>query len=304
MANYNSRHSGLTIDDFDTRIGTLETKWTKLEEGTYFEVHLDDGTVNNIGTFTHDGNFINNNGNFYISNTDTANLTLTTTTSGNWAYIRFHNNSNFFDVGTNVNTTSDAGNFEIRPNGSDLTKTYFRAGGGVVIANPGVSSIDGLWNESALQLRESCYYGYNANNDTWGQAPRLTFHWAGRVAAQIGLASNGYLYTAPVTGTSFHQISYSGGSSRYIKHNIKDLPEMGDEIDNLNPVSFIYNDNPDEGIRYGLIFEDTIDILPDICKYDDNQYGGKKINYDDLIPILIKEIQSLRQRIKKLENKK
>lgn len=82
MANYNSRHSGLTIDNFDTRISTLETKWTKLEEGTYFEVHLDDGTVNNTGVFTHKGNFINNNGNVYISNTDTANLTISTTTAG------------------------------------------------------------------------------------------------------------------------------------------------------------------------------------------------------------------------------
>lgn len=81
MANYNSRHSGLTIDNFDTRISALETKWTKLETGTYFEVHLDDGTVNNIGTFTHEGNFINR-GNFHIANTDTANLTISTTTAG------------------------------------------------------------------------------------------------------------------------------------------------------------------------------------------------------------------------------
>jgi hypothetical protein len=33
-----------------------------------------------------------------------------------------------------------------------------------------------------------------SQTDTWGNAPRLAWHWSGRVAAQIGLASNGYLY--------------------------------------------------------------------------------------------------------------
>lgn len=157
----------------------------------------------------------------------------------------------------------------------------------------------GYYYEAAQQIREYRYLG--ANSDTWGHAPRLAWHWSGRVAAQIGLASNGWLYEAPDTGTSFYRINTEGGSSRTIKHDIKDLPSMGDKLDQLKPVSFIYNYDKENEIRYGLIHEDTVDILPDICKFDDKQDGGRVINYIDLIPVLVKEIQDLRARVKELE---
>lgn len=68
----------------------------------------------------------------------------------------------------------------------------------------------GSYDQAAMQIRE---YNYaNANTDTWGHAPRLAWHWSGRVAAQIGLASNGYLYEAPVTGTTFYKIMYESGT--------------------------------------------------------------------------------------------
>ena len=46
--------------------------------------------------------------------------------------------------------------------------------------------------ESALQIRERGFGG--AQDDTWATAPRLSWHWSGRVQAQIGLASDGWLY--------------------------------------------------------------------------------------------------------------
>lgn len=52
------------------------------------------------------------------------------------------------------------------------------------------------YGDSAIEIRE---YGYD---DTWGNAPRLSFHWSQRVAAQIGLGSNGWLYASHDTSTS------------------------------------------------------------------------------------------------------
>lgn len=68
----------------------------------------------------------------------------------------------------------------------------------------------GVYSEGAMQIREYNYGG--SQSDTWGNAPRLTWHWGGRVAAQIGLASNGYLYEAPATGTSFYRLVYESGT--------------------------------------------------------------------------------------------
>lgn len=63
---------------------------------------------------------------------------------------------------------------------------------GARFANRGTSTSTSAYGDSALEIREYNFGG--TQSDTWGVAPRLSFHWGGRVAAQIGLASNGNLY--------------------------------------------------------------------------------------------------------------
>lgn len=63
---------------------------------------------------------------------------------------------------------------------------------GARFANRGASTSTSAYSDSAVEIREYNFGG--TQSDTWGNAPRLSFHWAGRVAAQIGLASNGKLY--------------------------------------------------------------------------------------------------------------
>ena len=48
------------------------------------------------------------------------------------------------------------------------------------------------YTQAAVQIREYNFGG--AQSDTWGNAPRLAWHWSGRVQAQIGLASDNHLY--------------------------------------------------------------------------------------------------------------
>lgn len=71
-------------------------------------------------------------------------------------------------------------------------------------------STDSSYAHAAMQIREANYAG--ASSDTWGVAPRLAWHWSGRVAAQIGLASNGWLHEAPSTGTNFYRIVCETGT--------------------------------------------------------------------------------------------
>lgn len=94
--------------------------------------------------------------------------------------------------------------------------------------------------------------------------------------------------------------TYPGSSSRAIKKDIEELPEMGDILDRLVPVSFAYKSEPDKP-RYGLIYEDTKKVMPVIC-FDDGK-GDPGIVYTDLIAPMIKEIQSLRARVKVLEER-
>lgn len=97
---------------------------------------------------------------------------------------------------------------------SSHTHSYLPLAGGSLTGLLSVRNIGndsaGKYNQGAMQIREYNYGG--AQSDTWGNAPRLTWHWNGRVAAQIGLASNGYLYTAPLTGTTFYKLVYESGT--------------------------------------------------------------------------------------------
>ena len=89
-------------------------------------------------------------------------------------------------------------------------------------------------------------------------------------------------------------------SSRDIKHDIRPLESQGELIDSLQPVSFVYDNDPAEQTRKGLIYEDTMEVAPEICSQDE---GSKAIRYVELIPVLLKEIQDLRARVKELEER-
>ena len=91
-------------------------------------------------------------------------------------------------------------------------------------------------------------------------------------------------------------------SSREVKHDIKALPDYDDIFDEIKPVSFIYNSDPMNKTRYGFIYEDIIKILPDTCMEEPHSHA-KTIMYTSFIPILVKEIQTLRERVKQLEDK-
>ena len=89
-------------------------------------------------------------------------------------------------------------------------------------------------------------------------------------------------------------------SSKDIKHNIQPLPSIGDRLDTLKPVTFVYDNDENEKQRMGLIYEDTVETMPEICTNDESD---KAINYVELIPALLKEIQDLRARVKQLEER-
>jgi sporulation protein YlmC with PRC-barrel domain len=131
--------------------------------------------------------------------------------------------------------------------------------------------------------------------------------------------SSGYLILAPDSGYQnmlgqnnstqmwhfcyFGNVYYSSlvqNSSRDIKHDIQDMEPVGEKLDELRPVTFVYDEDKDEKKRFGLIYEETKEVMPEICTDDES---NKAINYVELIPMLLKEIQELRARVKALEER-
>lgn len=115
-------------------------------------------------------------------------------------------------------------------------------------------------------------------------------------AADLGTDSD-WFYQAYIRNVHYNSLVQE--SSRDVKHNIVDIQPSGSRIDQLKPVTFVYNDDDNEMMHSGLIYEDTISVFPEICMEDN---GIKSIRYIELVPYLLKEIQELRKRVKQLEH--
>ena len=98
--------------------------------------------------------------------------------------------------------------------------------------------------------------------------------------------------------TSDGELFYQTSSIRY-KKDIINLENSLNKINSLRPVRFtdINTNEP----SFGLIAEETNEIIPDVVFTKDEQIEG--ISYSNLTPFLIKAIQELEARIKELENK-
>lgn len=74
---------------------------------------------------------------------------------------------------------------------------------------------DASYTKAAVQIREYNFGG--SQSDTWAIAPRLAWHWSGRVQAQIGLGSDNHLYISEDGNfTKPYEILHAGSCSRIL----------------------------------------------------------------------------------------
>ncbi len=143
---------------------------------------------------------------------------------------------------------------------------------------------------------------YDPNHTIGGNAAGIQFTYTGKLIISGYGLFNRTTYdlqdVADIHAWSVYYHNLYNESSREVKHDIRVIDSKGDKLDALVPVSFVYNDDAEEHRHNGLIYEDTICILPEICTQDEN---NKAINYMELVPILLKEIQDLRARVKAIE---
>ena len=66
---------------------------------------------------------------------------------------------------------------------------------------------------------------------------------------------------------------------------------------------YLYPQNDPNQIRYGLIAQDVHEILPDLVCGDLEGEGFIGLDYNGMIPVLVKAIQELKAEIEILKNK-
>jgi hypothetical protein len=147
------------------------------------------------------------------------------------------------------------------------------------------------------------------------QSAKLYVLGSGYNATAIRVAANGNVGTSYLnesgTEVGYVQVNasattYSTSSDRRLKSNIVPAPSASDDIDAIQIVSHDWKAVPNEHVKYGVIAQDLRAVAPQAVSVGDDGEDIERtwgVDYSKLVPMLVKEIQSLRARVAQLESK-
>jgi len=93
---------------------------------------------------------------------------------------------------------------------------------------------------------------------------------------------------------------YNTSSDQRLKENIADADDSGTKVDAIQVRKFDWKADG-EHQDYGMIAQELQTVAPEAVSGDANSEDMMGVDYSKLVPMLIKEIQSLRQRVASLE---
>ncbi len=110
---------------------------------------------------------------------------------------------------------------------------------------------------------------------------------------------SGSPYVGSITSTT-SATAYNTSSDERLKDNIKDADDSGSKVDAIQVRQFDWKADG-EHQDYGMVAQELLEVAPDAVTKGDTPDDMMGVDYSKLVPMLIKEIQSLRQRVAQLE---
>jgi hypothetical protein len=133
----------------------------------------------------------------------------------------------------------------------------------------------------------------NANNFVGG------FNVTGGTGEAVAFFSNGTVVgTVSVTGST---TAYNTSSDQRLKENIVDAEDAGAKVDAIQVRKFDWIADGSHQ-DYGMIAQELQSVAPEAVSGDADSDEMMGVDYSKLVPMLVKEIQSLRARVAQLEN--
>jgi urease beta subunit len=116
----------------------------------------------------------------------------------------------------------------------------------------------------------------------------------------IGFRATSSFTTVGTIETNGTTTTYGTSSDVRLKHDIVDAPDAASLIDAIQVRSFKWNaDNSEQ--RYGMVAQELVEIAPEAVQVPEDPDDMMGVDYSKLVPILVKEIQSMRLRLAQLE---
>jgi hypothetical protein len=108
---------------------------------------------------------------------------------------------------------------------------------------------------------------------------------------------NGEVGSISTSGTA---TAYTTSSDQRLKDNITDAPSASDSIDAVKIRSFDWKADGSHQ-KFGVIAQELEAVAPEAVSKGENEDDMWGVDYSKLVPMLIKEVQSLRARVAQLE---
>jgi hypothetical protein len=116
-----------------------------------------------------------------------------------------------------------------------------------------------------------------------------------RVSGGVGIAMNLHV------GGEANATSFNASSDYRLKENVQTISGDIYTIDNLRPVSYYLKDSQEPHI--GFIAHELQEHVPTAVKGEKDGEIMQSVNYSELIPILVKEIQDLKKEVRQLKER-
>ena len=231
--------------------------------------------------------------------------------------------TNSVDVRAPIFYDSNDTGYYCDPNSiSRFVSAYFIGG----IASGTLSSDYG---SAAIEVREYAFGG--AQTDSWSYAPRIGFHWAGRVASQIAMGTNGWIQALNNPGNANENFQaaniYATGnvtayySDKRLKTIVGKITNAIEKVKSIETFKYVNNEIAKEygfesqEVQIGVSAQSVEKVLPEIVKHapfdfkivdkDVTSKSGewyKTVQYDKLIPLLIEAIKDQQTQIETLSS--
>ena len=96
--------------------------------------------------------------------------------------------------------------------------------------------------------------------------------------------------------------AYNTSSDERLKENIADSADAGSKVDAIQIRQFDWKADGSHQ-DYGVIAQELIEVAPEAVAEGDTEEDMMGVDYSKLVPLLVKEVQSLRSRVAELESK-
>jgi len=103
-----------------------------------------------------------------------------------------------------------------------------------------------------------------------------------------------------ITQNGTSQVLFNISSDQRLKENIADADDAGSKIDAIQVRQYDWKADGSHQ-DYGMIAQELVEVAPEAVSGDADSEEMMGVDYSKLVPMLIKEIQSLRNRVAQLE---